>query len=95
MIIYVVFVCEEILTVHFILTFFTFHFFISLRNESLYCTFISSLFHNDNLPFHKSRLSLQFLPGSSRDDLLLISTAILKIRVKSFYDFWNLNHLFQ
>ena len=27
--------------------------------------------------------------------LMLISTAILKIRVKSFYDFWNLNHLIQ
>ena len=54
MIIYVVFVCEEILTVHFILTFF-----------HIYAV------------------------------LMLISTAILKIRVKSLYEFKNLDHLFQ
>ena len=56
MIIYVVFVCEEILTVHLILTFFHY----------VYSTV-----------------------------LMLISTAILKIRVKSLYDFRSLYHLFQ
>ena len=54
MIIYVVFVSEEILTVHFILTFF-----------HIYAVF------------------------------MLISTAILKVRVKSPYDFRDLDHLFQ
>ena len=54
MITYVVFVCEEILTVHFIQTFF--HVYVVL---------------------------------------MLISKAILKIRVKSLYDFRNLDLLFQ
>ena len=66
-----------------------------LGNTSLYYTSIFSLLHNDNYLLHKSRLSLQFWPGSSRDDLLLISTAVLKIRVKSFFEFRNLNHWFQ
>ena len=74
--------------------FFHIPFFLLVIDMKVYITSISSLFHNDNLSLYKSRLSLQFLPGSSRDDPLLISTAILKIRVKPVYDFWNFNHLF-
>ena len=51
MIIYVAFVCEEILTVHFILTFFTFHFLLVLEMKVYitlpflqYFTMIISLF---------------------------------------------------
>ena len=98
MIIYVVFVCEERLIVHFIMTFFTFHFFFFflVLEMKVYITLpflhyfimIISLFINQDYPFN-------FYLVVAMMTFLLIRTAILKIRMKSFYDFLNLNHLLQ